>query len=223
MAKLLTSKSTVLVYEQGLSTGSGELSDGDASNNSDIREAGIRTLSSTGGTGPYTYSLISSAVGTYGTLSLDSATGIYTYILATRYDTSPDADNGLNTEVAGDTFSYMVTDATGQSATATIRVNVVDDVPTARPNTSSATGVEINEPECKLENDYGHQTVKTPATVAVRRSSEDRQITCVKPGETDGRDIAISRATGGMAGSILLGGGIGAIINHNKCTACTYP
>lgn len=142
MAKLLTSKSTVLVYEQGLSTGSGELSDGDASNNSDIREAGIRTLSSTGGTGPYTYSLISSAVGTYGTLSLDSATGIYTYILATRYDTSPDADNGLNTEVAGDTFSYMVTDATGQSATATIRVNVVDDVPTARPNTSSATGVE---------------------------------------------------------------------------------
>ena len=92
-----------------------------------------------------------------------------------------------------------------------------------RFETSSATGVEINEPECKLENDYGHQTVKTPATVAVRRSSKDLQITCVKPGETDGRGIAISRATGGMAGSILLGGGIGAIIDHNKCTACTYP
>lgn len=92
-----------------------------------------------------------------------------------------------------------------------------------RFETSSATGVEIKEVECKLENDYGQQTVKTPATVAVRRSSKDLQITCVKPGETDGRGIAIARATGGMTRNILLGGSIGAIVDNNNCTACTYP
>jgi hypothetical protein len=34
---------------------------------------------------------------------------------------------------------------------------------------------------------------------------------------------AISRANAGLAGNILFGGGIGAIIDHNKGTAYTYP
>ncbi|MCY1168405.1 hypothetical protein D9M73_83990 [compost metagenome] len=86
-----------------------------------------------------------------------------------------------------------------------------------------AAGVEVKDADCKLENDYGVQTVKTPATFNVRRSSKDLQITCVKSGEADGRGVAISRANGGMAGNILFGGGIGAIIDHNKGTAYTYP
>lgn len=92
-----------------------------------------------------------------------------------------------------------------------------------RFETFSAAGVEIKDAECKLENDYGQQMVKTPATVNVRRSSKDLQITCVKPGEVDGRGVAISRANGGLAGNLLIGGGIGAIIDHNKGTAYTYP
>lgn len=92
-----------------------------------------------------------------------------------------------------------------------------------RFETFNAAGVEVKDAECKLENDYGQQTVKTPATVSVRRSSKDLQITCVKPGEADGRGVAISRANGGLAGNILIGGGIGAIIDHNKGTAYTYP
>ena len=92
-----------------------------------------------------------------------------------------------------------------------------------RFETLNAAGVEIKDAECKLENDYGQQTFKTPATVSVRRSSKDLQITCVKTGEVDGRGVAISRANGGLAGNILIGGGIGAIIDHNKGTAYTYP
>jgi hypothetical protein len=34
---------------------------------------------------------------------------------------------------------------------------------------------------------------------------------------------AISRANSGMWGNVILGGGIGAIIDHNKGTAYTYP
>ena len=100
---------------------------------------------------------------------------------------------------------------------------VNDTTAPIRFETLNAAGVEIKDAECKLENDYGQQIVKTPATVNVRRSSKDLQVTCVKAGETDGRGVAISRANGGMAGNIILGGGIGAIIDHNKGTAYTYP
>ncbi|MES1977492.1 MAG: hypothetical protein V4451_05615 [Pseudomonadota bacterium] len=87
----------------------------------------------------------------------------------------------------------------------------------------TSSGVEIKDVDCKVENDYGPQSFKVPATVNVRRSSKDLQVTCEKAGEKDGRGVAISRANGGMAGNILFGGGIGAIIDHNKGTAYTYP
>jgi len=45
----------------------------------------------------------------------------------------------------------------------------------------------------------------------------------MKDGSGDAKGTAISRANGGMAGNILFGGGIGAIIDHNKGTAYTYP
>ncbi|MDP1740256.1 hypothetical protein [Polaromonas sp.] len=100
---------------------------------------------------------------------------------------------------------------------------VNDSTNPVRFETFNTSGVEIKDAECKLENDYGTQTVKTPATVNVRRSSKDLQVTCVKAGETDGRGVAISRANAGFAGNIIFGGGIGAIIDHNKGTAYTYP
>lgn len=102
--------------------------------------------------------------------------------------------------------------------------SIMNDTTTpVRFETFSAAGVEIKDAECKLENDYGQQAIKTPATVNVRRSSKDLQITCIKPESGDGRGVAISRANAGMAGNILIGGGIGAIIDHNKGTAYTYP
>ncbi|MDB5744808.1 MAG: hypothetical protein JWR68_3123 [Polaromonas sp.] len=98
-----------------------------------------------------------------------------------------------------------------------------DTTAPVRFETFSAAGVEIKGADCKLENDYGQQNIKTPATVNVRRSSKDLQITCVKTDAVDGRGVAISRANGGLAGNLLFGGGIGAIIDHNKGTAYTYP
>ena len=100
---------------------------------------------------------------------------------------------------------------------------VNDSTNPVRFETYGANGAEIKDAECKLENDYGQQVIKTPATVNVRRSSKDLQVTCVKAGEADGRGVAISRANAGMAGNIIFGGGIGAIIDHNKGTAYTYP
>ena len=67
--------------------------------------------------------------GTFGTIQVN-ADGSYIYTLTTPFDTSPDANNGANTEAA-ESFTYTVTDANGNTATGTITVNIVDDVPTA--------------------------------------------------------------------------------------------
>lgn len=57
----------------------------------------------------------------------------------------------------------------------------------------------------------------------VRRSSKDLDILCKHPENPDATARAISRANAGMFGNIIFGGGIGAIIDHNKGTAYTYP
>jgi hypothetical protein len=100
---------------------------------------------------------------------------------------------------------------------------VNDSTNPIRFETFAQNGEEVKEMNCKVENDYGAQTVKTPGTLQVHRSSKDLQIVCTKSGETDAKGVAVSRANGGMFGNIILGGGIGAIIDHNKGTAYTYP
>jgi len=79
--------------------------------------------------------------------------------------------------------------------------------------------------ECKLTNDRQSTIMKSGDTVKVRRSSDDLNIACKHPHnpESTAKARAISRANGGMYGNILIGGGIGAIIDHNKGTAYTYP
>ena len=60
-------------------------------------------LNGSGGTAPLTYALVSggnaATAGTFGTIQVN-ADGSYIYTLTKPFDTSPDADNGANTEVA---------------------------------------------------------------------------------------------------------------------------
>lgn len=79
------------------------------------------------------------------------------------------------------------------------------------------------EPTCQLKNDKGSWDSKAPANVTVRKSSEDLDVTCKSDGIPDGLLKAISRAAGSMWGNIIFGGGIGAIIDHNKGTGYDYP
>lgn len=79
------------------------------------------------------------------------------------------------------------------------------------------------EANCQLKNDKGSWESKAPANVSVRKSNEDLEVTCKKEGMPDGLLKAISRAAGSMFGNIIFGGGIGAIIDHNKGTAYDYP
>lgn len=87
----------------------------------------------------------------------------------------------------------------------------------------TAKGETVAGADCKLSNDYGSSQVKSGDTHQVRRSSKDLDITCKHAGHPGAVGRAISRANAGMFGNIIIGGGIGAIIDHNKGTAYTYP
>lgn len=102
--------------------------------------------------------------------------------------------------------------------------SVINDVThPMKVETKNTTGQLVAGADCKLTNDYGVFQVKSGDTAQVRRSSKDLEIVCRDPSNPDAIARAISRANGGMFGNILLGGGVGAIIDHNKGTAYSYP
>jgi hypothetical protein len=89
--------------------------------------------------------------------------------------------------------------------------------------TKTPAGAMVSGAECRITNDYGTVTAKSGDTTQVRRSSKDLDITCKHPENPEAVARAIARANAGMVGNIVFGGGIGAIIDHNKGTAYTYP
>lgn len=89
--------------------------------------------------------------------------------------------------------------------------------------TKTEAGETITGAECTISNDYGSISAKSGSTATVRRSSKDMDIICKHPENPDANARAISRANAGLAGNIIFGGGIGAIIDHTKGTAYTYP
>ena len=128
-AAIETTGSEALVNEAGL-PGIGS----NAASNSEIFNGSI---TSSGGTGPYIYTLNSPATGSHGTLVLN-ADGTYTYTLTSPFDTTPDsATTAAQTEQDKDSFNYTVTDAHGNTATGTILVDIIDDVPTAHADTDA--------------------------------------------------------------------------------------
>lgn len=89
--------------------------------------------------------------------------------------------------------------------------------------TREQTGVEVVGASCELINDEGKWFVTTPGSVSVHKSNKDLQISCKKSGLEPGRAAVVSDTKGAMFGNILLGGGIGAIVDHNTGAAYEYP
>ncbi|HWU33833.1 MAG TPA: hypothetical protein VN023_01290 [Methylovorus sp.] len=89
--------------------------------------------------------------------------------------------------------------------------------------TFSADNQPIKGVRCSAKNDRGTWVTYTPGSVSVHRSGENLEVHCEMEDKPSGDGTVISRANGGMFGNILIGGGIGAIIDHNKGTAYTYP
>ena len=89
--------------------------------------------------------------------------------------------------------------------------------------TVAEDGKDVENAKCELKNDEGTWFVTTPGSSIVHRSNKNLQVICKKDGMDTGGASVVSRTTGNMYGNILLGGGIGAIIDHNNGSAYEYP
>ncbi len=102
--------------------------------------SGTLVGSVSGAAGAITYTLVGSATGAYGQILLNP-NGTYTYTLTSPASTAPNANDGPNT--LSESFTYKATDALGNSTTSTIVVNIVDDQPTATPDSAAVAEGDI--------------------------------------------------------------------------------
>lgn len=89
--------------------------------------------------------------------------------------------------------------------------------------TFTTDGKDVEGAKCEMTNDEGTWFVTTPGSTIVQRSNKDLQVVCKKTGIDVGTANVVSKTKGNMFGNILLGGGIGAIVDHNNGTAYDYP
>lgn len=81
---------------------------------------------------------------------------------------------------------------------------------------------EVNGATCSLENSKGAWTTITPQSVNIRKAWADLEVTCRKDRATGTRTIK-SSAEGSTFGNILIGGGIGALVDAGTGNGYAYP
>jgi hypothetical protein len=75
---------------------------------------------------------------------------------------------------------------------------------------------------CTLTNDAGSWFLTTPGSVTVHKSTGDLAIDCKKD-DVFGRQTLVSKSNGAVWGNILVGGGIGYIVDRNTGAGFDYP
>lgn len=85
------------------------------------------------------------------------------------------------------------------------------------------SGDRIIDARCDLSNDEGAWTVLTPGSVMVHRSNKPLSVKCQKTGYIQDYSSVDSKTKANMWGNIIIGGGIGALIDHNNGAAYEYP
>lgn len=89
--------------------------------------------------------------------------------------------------------------------------------------TYEASGGAVAGADCMLSNNNGNWKATTPMAVVVRKSAEDLFVHCELENRPPGTARVISRVNAGMFGNVIVGGAIGAAIDHTKGTAYDYP
>lgn len=89
--------------------------------------------------------------------------------------------------------------------------------------TIEAAGGAVAGADCKLSNNNGLWSLKSPGAVSVRKSSEDLVVRCELEDRPAGTTRAVSRMNAGMVGNVIFGGVIGVVIDHSRGTAYDYP
>ncbi|MEH6502812.1 MAG: hypothetical protein V7682_02800 [Cycloclasticus sp.] len=76
---------------------------------------------------------------------------------------------------------------------------------------------------CTLKNDEGEWFVTTPGSVTIQKSTDDLIVNCTKDGYIAGNETVVSKSNTAVWGNILIGGGIGYIVDRNTGAGFNYP
>ena len=88
--------------------------------------------------------------------------------------------------------------------------------------TATCDGVQVSGATCTVTNDKGSWTTKTPGSVNLTKSYEDISVKCTFA-DSQGAAVMSSKSNGGVWGNILLGGGIGYLVDRNTGAGFNYP
>jgi hypothetical protein len=77
----------------------------------------------------------------------------------------------------------------------------------------SVSTTPVQGAACTLTSSQGTWYVTTPGTVQVHKTKNDLTVTCSKDGFQPGSQVAVSKFGGATFGNIVLGGGVGAIVD----------
>jgi hypothetical protein len=82
--------------------------------------------------------------------------------------------------------------------------------------------VEIAGIGCTLTNDAGSWFVTSPGSISVHKSTGDLAVDCKKE-SLAGNQTLVSKSNGAVWGNVLIGGGIGYIVDRNTGAGFDYP
>jgi hypothetical protein len=87
----------------------------------------------------------------------------------------------------------------------------------------TADGTAVDGAECSLTNDKGNWHVRAPGDTTVVRSYNAMQVRCERVSLPQGIVSVESGVRAAMFGNILIGGAIGAMVDHTSGAAYEYP
>ncbi|MBC7467934.1 MAG: hypothetical protein H7322_01280 [Ramlibacter sp.] len=87
----------------------------------------------------------------------------------------------------------------------------------------SQNGAAVSGADCTLTNDKGSWRLTAPGDTSIVRSNKRMEVKCDKSPLPPGVVSVESATRGAMYGNIILGGVVGAVIDHNSGAAYEYP
>ena len=89
--------------------------------------------------------------------------------------------------------------------------------------TQAQDGKPVDGADCSLSNDKGTWRIKSPGDTSITRSNKRMEIKCDKSSLPQGVVTVESATRGAMFGNIILGGVVGAVIDHSSGAGYEYP
>ena len=88
--------------------------------------------------------------------------------------------------------------------------------------TQMQDGGVVSDAECVLDNDKGTWRIKSPGDTSIVRSNKPMEIKCDKAPLAQGVAIVESGTRTAMFGNLLVGGVVGAVVDHSSGAAYEY-